>query len=272
MAARGRSPGGGFPLARAGRARGHRVLQDGGAQAVIRESGGGAMAAWLRGAWALGGAVTGRGGCLRGAPGVSPFLQACRGYARPARKKKMALPSHLDDLPPTMLRKDYANLPIMDKVDDVVKRLLSLEMSRQKEKLKIKKEQLADKVRQSPNDNGSLEVQVAYLTAKIRTSQEHMHMHPKDKATYRCLLMAIDRRKQLLGYLRRSRYDVFEKTCKELDIEYVLPVQYRQRRSRRYLIKRELRQKILKELRKKELENQESEAKQEEQLNEGTSV
>lgn len=27
------------------------------------------------------------------------------------------IPSHLDDLPPTMIRKDYANVPIIDRYD-----------------------------------------------------------------------------------------------------------------------------------------------------------
>ncbi|KAF2979049.1 hypothetical protein EK904_001726 [Melospiza melodia maxima] len=92
-------------------------------------------------------------------PGCSPVLQAARGYARPVAKKRKDIPSHLDDLPPTMLKKDYANLPIMNSVDDVVKRLLSLEMASQREKLKVKTQQLVEKVRRSPHDNGSFEVQ-----------------------------------------------------------------------------------------------------------------
>ncbi|NXQ71687.1 RT15 protein, partial [Quiscalus mexicanus] len=112
-------------------------------------------------------------------PGCSPVLQAARGYARPVTKKRKDIPSHLDDLPPTMLKKDYANLPIMNSVDDVVKRLLSLEMASQREKLKVKTQQLVEKVRRSPHDNGSFEVQVAILTAKIRTLEEHLQRHPK---------------------------------------------------------------------------------------------
>ncbi|XP_030394990.1 28S ribosomal protein S15, mitochondrial isoform X2 [Gopherus evgoodei] len=168
----------------------------------------------------------------------SPLVQTARGYARPVKKRKQVLPSHLDDLPPTMLKKDYANVPIIDKVDDVVKRLLSLEMASQREKVKIKTQQLIEKVRRSPSDNGSFEVQTAILTAKIQTHQEHLQMHPKDKSNRRRMLMAIDRRKKLLKYLRRTRCETFEHTCKQLGIQYTLPPPYCRRMTRRWAAKK----------------------------------
>ncbi|NXY07772.1 RT15 protein, partial [Pteruthius melanotis] len=156
------------------------------------------------------------------------------------------IPSHLDDLPPTLLKKDYANLPIMNSVDDVVKRLLSLEMASQKEKMKVKIQQLVEKVRRSPNDNGSFEVQgnfslfftVAILTARIRTLEEHLQRHPKDKRNRRCMLMDLDRRRKMLGYLRRVNYSTFENTCKHLDIQYSPPQPYARRVTKRWLVKK----------------------------------
>ena len=56
-----------------------------------------------------------------------------------------------------MLLKDYQNIPGIAKVDDVVKRLLSLEMANKKEMLKIKKEQLLNKVVENLKDTSSLE-------------------------------------------------------------------------------------------------------------------
>ncbi|XP_062996657.1 small ribosomal subunit protein uS15m [Elgaria multicarinata webbii] len=211
--------------------------QDGGAQAL--NEGRKMLLALLRG----GGAalrVGSRLGLDVAAASMSPLLQTARDYARPVRKKKQGIPSHLDDLPPTMLKKDYANLPVVDKLDDVVRRMLSLEMASQKEKVKIKREQLADKVRSTPNDTGSFEVQVAHLTARIRTLREHLHIHPKDKSNKRCMLMTIDRRRMLLKNLRNSRYDVFENTCKQLGIEYDPPPQYRRRATKRWIAKKAL--------------------------------
>ncbi|XP_037737842.1 28S ribosomal protein S15, mitochondrial [Chelonia mydas] len=180
----------------------------------------------------------------------SPLVQTARGYARPVKKRKQALPSHLDDLPPTMLKKDYANVPIIDKVDDVVKRLLSLEMASQREKVKIKTQQLIEKVRRTPCDNGSFEVQTAILTAKIQTHREHLQMHPKDKSNRRRMLMAIDRRKKLLKYLRRTRYETFERTCKQLGIQYTLPPLYCRRMTRRWAAKKAFCLKVFNEVQK----------------------
>ncbi|XP_009957002.1 PREDICTED: 28S ribosomal protein S15, mitochondrial, partial [Leptosomus discolor] len=180
----------------------------------------------------------------------SPFIQTARCYARPVRRKRKDIPSHLDDLPPTMLKKDYANVPIINSVDDVVKRLLSLEMASQKEKVKVKTEQLVEKVRRSPSDNGSFEVQVAQLTARIRTYDEHLQRHPKDKNNRRRMLMDIDRRRKLLAYLRRVRYDTFENTCKQLNIQYSLPNPYARRRTKRWAVKKAFCIKVFQEVQK----------------------
>ncbi|XP_065506489.1 small ribosomal subunit protein uS15m [Caloenas nicobarica] len=197
---------------------------------------------------------TALGRCLAGParPGAacSPFIQAARCYARPVRRKRKEIPSHLDDLPPTMIKKDYANVPIIDSVDDVVKRLLSLEMASQKEKMKIKIQQLVEKVRRSPSDNGSFEVQVAILTAKIRTYEEHLQRHPKDKSNRRRMLMAIDRRRKLLAYLRRVRFDTFENTCKQLNIQYSPPPAYSRRITKRWLVKKAFCLKVFQEAQK----------------------
>ncbi|NWZ36966.1 RT15 protein, partial [Brachypodius atriceps] len=167
------------------------------------------------------------------------------------------IPSHLDDLPPTMLKKEYANLPIMSRVDDVVKRVLSLEMASQKEKMKVKIQQLVEKVRRSPKDNGSFEVQgklkkgkVAILTARIRTLEEHLQRHPKDIRNRRFMLMDLDRRRKMLGYLRRVNYGTFENTCKQLDIQYSPPQPYTRHVTKRWLVKKALCLKVFQEKRK----------------------
>ncbi|XP_030074349.1 small ribosomal subunit protein uS15m [Microcaecilia unicolor] len=177
------------------------------------------------------------------------LVQTARNYA-PRAKKKQEFVSQLADLPPTMLKKDYANVQLMETVDDVVRRLLSLEMANQKEKVKIKTQQMVDKVKRNPNDSGSPESQIAVLTVKIRNFQEHIQMHPKDKSNKRIMLMAIDRRNKLLKYLRLTRYDAFENVCKQLGIEYVIPSQYHRRPTRRWIAKKALCIKVFNEVQK----------------------
>ncbi|XP_074706901.1 small ribosomal subunit protein uS15m [Strix aluco] len=218
--------------------------REGSAMLALRAALGRCLAGPARGGAAVLGSARGGDGAV-----CSPFIQAARWYARPVRRRK-DIPSHLDDLPPTMLKKDYANVPIINSVDDVVKRLLSLEMASQKEKMKIKIQQLVEKVRRSPNDNGSSEVQVAVLTAKIRTYEEHLQRHPKDKNNRRRMLMAMDRRNKLLAYLRRVRYDTFENTCKQLNIQYSLPPPYCRRITKRWLVKKAFCIKVFQEVQK----------------------
>nr|KAF6379435.1 mitochondrial ribosomal protein S15 [Myotis myotis] len=190
----------------------------------------------------LGGRAVGRnrGWTIKAMASASLFctglLPAARGYAirRPVR------PSQEDDLPPSTLLKDYQDVPGIEKVDDVVKRLLSLEMGNQKEKLKIKKEQLMNKVVANPEDTRSLEARIVALTVKIRNYEEHMQKHRKDKALKRYLMMSIDQRQKMLKNLRKTNYSVFEKTCKGLGIEYIFPPMYYRKAHRRWVTKKAL--------------------------------
>lgn len=56
----------------------------------------------------------------------------------------------------------------------------------------------------SSNDTGSPEVQIALLTARINDLQEHFKIHKKDHHSRRGLLMMVNRRRNLLNYLRKK--------------------------------------------------------------------
>ena len=68
---------------------------------------------------------------------------------------------------------------------------------------KERKQQLIKDFRQSDNDTGSPELQVAILTARIQSLTEHMKGRPKDHSTRRGLLGLVSNRRSLLNYLRR---------------------------------------------------------------------
>ncbi|XP_056331471.1 28S ribosomal protein S15, mitochondrial [Danio aesculapii] len=194
--------------------------------------------------------------------GDETFLnQPVRQYARPSRKRQ-EFPSQLEDLQTSMLKHEYASVPLAQSVDDVVKKLLTLEFANHSEKLRLKEEQLIAKVQRDENDRSSTEVKVAILTARIRNFQEHLHKHPKDKANKRWMLMTIDRRKKQLKFLRRTRYDSFERVCKELGITYTFPPEYYRRVTRRWLAKKAFCTKVFQEvqrLKAAEREKQKSE-------------
>ena len=54
------------------------------------------------------------------------------------------------------------------------------------------------------NDTGSPEVQVALLTARINDLNDHFKVHSKDHHSRRGLIKTVNRRKDLLAYLRKS--------------------------------------------------------------------
>ncbi len=59
------------------------------------------------------------------------------------------------------------------------------------------------------NDTGSVEVQCAVLTERIKNLTEHLKGNKKDFHSRRGLLILVGRRKRLLGYLKStalSRY------------------------------------------------------------------
>uniref|UniRef100_A0A8C8HF58 Small ribosomal subunit protein uS15m n=1 Tax=Oncorhynchus tshawytscha TaxID=74940 RepID=A0A8C8HF58_ONCTS len=172
--------------------------------------------------------------------GIGSFtIQSVRNYARVVRKKKPVMTSQLSDLPPTMLKMEYAAVPLAQTYS---------------EKLKLKTEQLIAKVQRDEADRSSTEVKVAILTSKIRNYQEHLHKHTKDKANKRWMLMAIDRRKKLLKHLRVTRYDAFERVCQQLGITYTFPPEYYRHATRRWLAKKALCIKVFKEVQKQKLE------------------
>ncbi|GAA6220388.1 28S ribosomal protein S15, mitochondrial [Lates japonicus] len=189
--------------------------------------------------------------CVAGSFAVPPPV---RHYARGVKKKKPSPQSQLSDIPSTTLRMDYSAVPLAQTTNDVVRRLLSLELARKSDKLQLKKEQLIAKVQRDENDRSSVEVRVAILTAKIRNYQEHLQKHHKDKANKRRMLMDIDRRKKLLKRLRLVRYDAFEKVCEQLGITYTFPPEYYRRATRRWLAKKALCIKVFKEVQKQRAE------------------
>ncbi|XP_064204626.1 small ribosomal subunit protein uS15m isoform X4 [Anguilla rostrata] len=191
------------------------------------------------------------------AGGRSLSVQPVRSYAEAG--KKDARQSQLDDLPAAMLKKEYAAVPQAQMTDDVVRRLLTLDLASHKEKLRLKEEQLVAKVRLHENDSSSLAVKVAVLTARIRNYQEHLQQHPKvrteDKANKRRMLMSVDRRKKMLKNLRSTRYDVFESVCTQLGIAYAFPPEYYRRVTHRWLAKKALCIRVFNELQKRRKEH-----------------
>ena len=71
------------------------------------------------------------------------------------------------------------------------------------------KEQIVKEYQQDERDTGSVEVQVALLTAQITGLQDHFREHAADHHSRRGLKAMVDKRRKLLDYLKEkdlSRY------------------------------------------------------------------
>ncbi|XP_070568075.1 small ribosomal subunit protein uS15m-like isoform X2 [Ptychodera flava] len=126
------------------------------------------------------------------------------------------------EVDPSMYKLGFEDVEELQDADEIVKKLFTLEYASNFEIQRLKGDILKKRVRES-EDGPSHEVNIAILTLQIRNLAEHMKHNRKDMLNKRRLLMAIDRRNKLLGYLRRNNYDRFQWLLKELGIQYSVP-------------------------------------------------
>lgn len=66
------------------------------------------------------------------------------------------------------------------------------------------KQQIISEYKVKDGDTGSVSVQVALLTTRIKELTEHFKIHKKDHHSRRGLLHLVSQRKKLLAYLRNN--------------------------------------------------------------------
>jgi len=67
-------------------------------------------------------------------------------------------------------------------------------------------------------DTGSIEVQVALLTSRIKELTEHLKTHKKDHSSRRGLIMMVNKRRKLLTYLKREDEARYKELIKRLGL------------------------------------------------------
>lgn len=80
------------------------------------------------------------------------------------------------------------------------------------------KEQILSGFRRHANDTGSSEVQVALLTEKINHLSGHFLTHKKDNHSQLGLIKAVNRRRKLLDYLKKTDSKKYEQILVDLEI------------------------------------------------------
>ena len=86
---------------------------------------------------------------------------------------------------------------------------------------KQKKSDIISKFKQSENDTGSVQVQIALLTERINHLTEHLKTNQKDNHSRRGLLMLVGKRKGFLQYLKDRDIEAYRKLVKELNIREI---------------------------------------------------
>lgn len=81
-----------------------------------------------------------------------------------------------------------------------------------------KKQDIIGKYRQHKNDTGSVEVQIALITERIKDMTEHFKRHPKDFNSRRGLLKLVGKRSAFLKYLTRYYPSKYQDVIKKLGI------------------------------------------------------
>ena len=67
-------------------------------------------------------------------------------------------------------------------------------------------------------DTGSSEVQIGLLTDKIETLSKHVKQYKKDKHSSVGLLKAVNKRKKLLGYLKKNKIESYKNILTKLNL------------------------------------------------------
>ncbi|WP_290774099.1 30S ribosomal protein S15 [Anaerofustis sp.] len=83
---------------------------------------------------------------------------------------------------------------------------------------KEKKQEVISKYQKHDKDTGSPEIQIAILTSRINTLNEHFKKNPKDHHSRRGLLMMVGKRRRLLDYVAKKDIEKYREIVKELNL------------------------------------------------------
>lgn len=78
------------------------------------------------------------------------------------------------------------------------------------------KAKIVETHKQSANDTGSPEVQIALLSARITMLTEHLKVHKRDFHTR--LMKLVSQRRKLMRYLKNKSVERYQAILKQLDL------------------------------------------------------
>lgn len=82
----------------------------------------------------------------------------------------------------------------------------------------VQKSAIIKDFKQSAHDTGSIEVQIALLTARIKNLTEHFKEHKKDFGSKRGLLVLVGQRRRFLRYVERTNEAKYKELVERLGL------------------------------------------------------
>ena len=83
---------------------------------------------------------------------------------------------------------------------------------------KAEKNEIMTKYARTEGDTGSIEVQVAVLTAQINRLTDHLKEHKKDYHSARGLMKMVGRRRKFLAYLKNTDINRYRELVQSLGL------------------------------------------------------
>ncbi len=83
---------------------------------------------------------------------------------------------------------------------------------------KSRVEEIVKTYGKSETDTGCAEVQIAILTERIAELTAHLRVHKQDNASRRGLLKMVGKRKNLLGYLKKTDIERYRAISQALNL------------------------------------------------------
>jgi small subunit ribosomal protein S15 len=80
------------------------------------------------------------------------------------------------------------------------------------------KKTIIEQFKISPEDTGSMQVQVALLTDKITLLTKHLEENPKDFSTKKGLIKAVAQRRNFLRYLEKQDVGIYKNVIERLGL------------------------------------------------------
>jgi len=84
--------------------------------------------------------------------------------------------------------------------------------------IKEEKKEIIEKYRMHDADTGSSAIQVAIMTKRINTLNEHLKSNTKDHHSRRGLVILVGKRKRLLEYIKNNDIEGYRKLIKSLGL------------------------------------------------------